>query len=254
MVNLILISMTLGRNWKIFFLIFSRFCSFSLSQYPFHPSVSLLAEDRAPCLHAVGLLGHVGTSLTCSLPPTENMRFVPAVAVGTVSPVPPGQSPHSPPPPPGAAAWLMWMHILEKAEGKGGKKNHSPLNSQVRNLLLGRWYSHNSEFHIQLIYFYYCGCIECGICLRPLLAQWREVSAMNKHIKEWLKEQRVFRGWPWGSSRMDWGWNCGSVLMFLFCWFHFFHFFQVERWKRECCSPGGRLMGGEDSSGPLREY
>ena len=47
---------------KIFFF-FYRFCSLSLSQHPFRPSVRLLAEDRAPRLRAAGLRGHVGTSL-----------------------------------------------------------------------------------------------------------------------------------------------------------------------------------------------
>ena len=137
MVNLILISMTLGRNWKIFFLIFSRFCSFSLSQYPFHPSVSLLAEDRAPCLHAVGLLGHVGTSLTFSLPPTENMRFVPAVAVGTVSPVPPWTVPPQPPATPRGSCLADVNAHFGKSRGKRRKKKPQSLKQSSKESASG---------------------------------------------------------------------------------------------------------------------
>ena len=159
-----------------------------------------------------------------------------------------GQPPPSPPPPPRAAAWLMWMHILEKAEGKGGKKKPQSLKQSSKESASGEviqsqfWISYTVNLFLLLWLYWMWG----------LLASTS--STVEGGISNEQTYKRVFRGWPWGSSRMDWGWNCGSVLMFLFCWFHFFHFFQVERWKRECCSPGGRLMGGEDSSSPLREY
>lgn len=190
MVNLILISTTLWRNWKRFFLFFYRFCSFSLSQHPFRPSAHLLAEGRAPRLHAAGLRGHVGTSLTALCRP-QRRRASFRRDCETVSPAP--RWTHHQGQLLGWCERTFWKKQREKEE----KENHNPLNSQLRNLLLGRRCSHNSELHILLTYVYSYGCTECGVCLHPFPAQWREVSAINKYIKKWMNEQRIFQGWPW---------------------------------------------------------
>ena len=179
---------------KIFFFLLSIlfFVIKPTSVSPFRLPVGRRQGTTSPCCWAPRARGHLAHG---SVPPTEKTCFLPPWLWGCQPCV-------SMDAPPGAAAGLMWMDSLEKAEGKGGKRKHNPLNSQLRNLLLGRWCSHHSEFHILLTYLYSYGCTECGVCLHPLPAQWREVSAINKYIRKWMNKES-FRAGPGTGSRME---------------------------------------------------
>ena len=241
MVNLILISTTLWRNWKRFFLFFYRVCSLSLSQHPFCPSVRLLAEDRAPRLHAAGLRGHVGTSLTALCRPQRRHASFRGDC-GAVSPASrwtrhPGRLL-------GWCEWTVWKKQRERR-----KKKTQSLKQPIKESASGEvmwspfWISYTVNLSLFLWLYWMWGllastssAVEGGISNKQI---YKKVNEWTKNLSGMALGQVA--GW---NKRLELQVCLNAPVLLVPLSF-------LPGWK---VGKRGRLMEGEDSSSPLRKY